>query len=440
MCKDSFTICFFFYYFFFTIALQFHANQINIIPATQSGFRSNHCCTTALLEIVDNIISSTDQQKLTTLVLLDYTKAFDRINHQLLLAMLHYYGFNANSEALMKSYLTDRQQEVIVNNKKSQVQCVYSGVPQGSILGPLMFIIYTSNLKNSLRHCSSHFYADDTQIYYSFSVDNKETVSNLINGDLERLIKASENICLAVNPSKSSLVVFGPKKQRQDCANNIRIIIGDNILKCNDVCKNLGMYLDTSLRFSTHVTFTLKKAYTNLKLLYGSNFLLDKKTKIMLCNSLVLSHFNYGDVVYNTCLTLFDKIRIQRVQNSCARFIFHVKKYESISSKILQLGWLNMSQRRCLHSCVLYHKIICTKYPKYLYDKIEFRYNIHSLNTRGKTILSPPMHRTSIFERSFKFNIYKLYNAIPQEIKLLGMIPFKNRLSQLIFKQEFTLP
>lgn len=414
-----------------------HLSKFNILAETQSGFRPGYSCTTALLEVVDDVLTATDANKLTVLVLLDYSKAFDRINHRLLLAMLHYYGFGADAEALMSSYLEGRQQKVILNNADCQPLQISSGVPQGSILGPLLFIIYTSNLKNCLRHCKVHFYADDTQIYFSFGFSDLNNASRIINTNLDLLVKASENICLTINPSKSMAMLFGPKTLRSKSLANLTIKIGNEIIKFSENARNLGLYIDSNLRFTNYVNLMIKRAYSNLKLIYGNSSLLNDKIKIMLCNSLVLSHFNYCDVIYHACLTEFDASRIQRLQNSCVRLICHVKKFDHISHKIKELGWLTMKQRRLLHSCVIYHKIITENSPSYLYKKIKFRHNVHDLNTRNKNILTPPMHRTSLFERSFQFNICKIYNSIPPETKLCNVNLFKKRMSQLIFENNF---
>nr|CAH7733688.1 unnamed protein product [Callosobruchus chinensis] len=399
------------------IQIREHLQRHNLIVDVQSGFRPAHSCATALLGVVDDVLCGADRGDLTALVLLDYTKAFDRIHHGLLLAMLHYFGFSDTAESLMCSYFENCQQQVVLNNEYSASLELTMGVPQGSILGPLMFIVYTSNLYTSLRHCKVQFYADDTQVYLSFPPDQVLSACKLINKDLESLVKASRNICLDLNPTKSEVMLFGPKKWRDKCEPMVKIELNKNKLGISPVVRNLGLYLDKDLRFEAHINKCSRTAYCNLKLIYGQRSFLNKKTKIILCNSLVLSHFSFCDVVYDKCLTKFLSDKIQRVQNSCLRLIFGIRKYESVATKFIDAKWLNMKQRRLLHSLTLYHKIVICKLPSFLYQKLNFRHMVHNRNTRNRTQLTPAYHNTTLFERSFSYNVGKLYNNIPQSLR-----------------------
>lgn len=407
-----------------------HLNKFHILPALQSGFRPGHSCASALLKVTDDILSAIDKNKLTVLVLLDYSKAFDLINHRLLLAVLHYFGFGADALALLSSYLIGRKQRVLLNSIFSEALEVKSGVPQGSILGPLLFTIYTSNFYSYVNYCEAHYYADDTQLYFSFDISNLDDACSKINADLQSLLLASSNHSLTINPNKSAVMLFGRKSQREQCLYNLHIVIDNEPLNVVDITKNLGLQLDPTLKFSSHITKCLKRAYCNLKLLYGSNYVLDKKSKIILCNSLVLSHFNYLDVVYHSCLTMFDQSRIQRVQNACIRFIFGIRKYQSVSHKLLELKWLNMKERRILHMCCFYHKVITSKTPSYLYSKIAFGDTLHDLNTRYCKRIFVPRHTTAIYKSSFSYSICKYYNAIPDNLKKLHSDSFKIHLNK----------
>lgn len=185
-----------------------YLNFYNILPLKQSGFRTGFSCATALSDVTDDIIEATDKSKISILILLDYTKAFDMINHQLLFSILHFCGFDQNSSNLILSFLSDRVQQTIVNNTISQPLTVHSGVPQGSILGPLLFTIFTSNFHNSLQFCNYHLYADDTQLYCSFYLNDLQEYNNLINRDLTNLLTVSTDHLLKINPSKSSAILF----------------------------------------------------------------------------------------------------------------------------------------------------------------------------------------------------------------------------------------
>ena len=148
----------------------------SILPFYQSGFRKGHSTATALLKICNDILKARDVKKLTALILLDFSKAFDTINHELLCCKLKYFGFDGISVSFFQSFLSNRSQIVQLNNNRSVSKSLINGVPQGSILGPLLFIIYTSDLAKSLLHSQCHFYADDTQVYSSFTEDDSTQI------------------------------------------------------------------------------------------------------------------------------------------------------------------------------------------------------------------------------------------------------------------------
>ena len=142
--------------------LKEHVMDNKLLPENQSGFRPTHNCVTALLEVTDGILSASDGNDLTILVVLDYSKAFDRINYRMLLAVLRHMGFTQYSLTLMDLYLIDGLQRVKLREYLSECRNIVSGVPQGSILLPPLFTLYTVSFKDSLSYCKSHFYADDT--------------------------------------------------------------------------------------------------------------------------------------------------------------------------------------------------------------------------------------------------------------------------------------
>nr|CAH7741509.1 unnamed protein product [Callosobruchus chinensis] len=397
--------------------LRQHFNDYNILPDTQSGFRPYHSCTTALLNVTDDIIQAHDENKCTALVTLDFSKAFDTINHQVLLAILKSCGILYESLELLRSYLSNRSQIVRLKGKLSHARSVINGVPQGSILGPLLFIVYTSQFIKSLESCESHIYADDTQIYHSFYISDWPNAEMKINSDLAKISDIAKNHSLQLNPKKSKVILFGKAGERAALQQNMSIRLNNIKLNTVNSMNNLGLVIDNDLRFREHITATIKKAYGALRLLYPHKNALDVHTKRMLSDSLVLSQFSYCAPVYGPCIDNATSARIQRVQNSCIRFIYGIRRYDRVSYKLKELDWLNMAGRRKALSLCLYHKLIYTKKPTYLYNKIRFRTDVHNVNVRSKGLISAPHHRTTFCKRGFKYNLYKEYNDIPLYLK-----------------------
>lgn len=411
-------------------------NEHNLLPETQSGFRAGYSCTTALTNILDDILTAIDTNKLTALVLLDFSKAFDTLNHKMLLSILHYVGISNDAISLFKNYLSDRTQVVQISNQKSDYRSVGSGVPQGSILGPLLYTVYTSNLGSVCKSCFNHFYADDTQVYYSFDSEDVAMANNIINTETNNLINMAEKHSLIINPSKSQVMLFGRRKARKSVANHLAVVIKNTQLPVTDLSRNLGLYVDSELRFKKHVSLCIQKAYSNLKFIYLNRHILSKETKTVLVEALVLSQFNFCDTVYGPCLDSVDVIRVQRIQNCCLRLIFGLRRRDHVSHKLKELHWLNMLNRRKMHSFCLFHKIITSETPPYLFKKINFRTDVHNLNLRNKGLITPPFHRTSVFQRSFTYNIAKLYNSLPLNFKNVSHIKFKKLVFSLLFDTQ----
>lgn len=384
--------------------LRDYVNTANILPAFQSGFRRHHSCASALTTIVDDILSASDEGKLTLLILLDFSKAFDTINHKILVHILESIGMSDAASGLMASYLSDRTQRVSSNNKISNVLRVTQGAPQGAILSPLLFSIYTSKLPDILRTCRYHLYADDTQLYTSFLPSEWNIVEKNVNEDLDSLQKFSALHCLNINPAKTQLILFGPKKVRAQVQPMLKICINSQQIPFSNIVKNLGVYIDAELRFNYNTTTLIKRAFSMFKAIYINRHLFDHGTKLLLCESLALCHFNYSDVLYSHCISQRDLNRIQRLQNCCVRLIFNIPRRVGTSQSLRRNNILNMANRQHLHFAIFCWKINKYKQPSYLYRKFCYRFEQHTIPTRHRNLLTIPRHRHEFFKRSFSYN------------------------------------
>lgn len=410
---------------FVACQLREHLETFSILPDTQSGFRKGYSCATALLEVIDTIIRGRDIGKTTVLVLLDFSKAFDTVHHRTLLAILWNSGLSRNACAFFEHYLMNRRQRVSFDGNWSDEAVVLSGVPQGSILGPILYLIYTSNLFGMLHHCNMHMYADDTQLHYSFDPAQMHIAQNYINFDLDKLIHRASQLCLNINPSKSSMMVFGNQSAVAHVRESFDISVCGVNLQFSNEAKNLGVTIDSSLRFRAHISNLLKRAYAALRLLYGNRNLLNRRLRIQLCDSIVLSLLNYCDVIYDSCLDVATTLQIQRLQNACLRFIYGIKRRNRISHTLVWANWLNMSQRRRLHSACFFHRLVLSGTPPYLSTRIRYRCDVHNINVRHRFRLSIPRYRTQLFKRSFSYVICSVYNSIPLNILQRSELGFK---------------
>lgn len=397
-----------------------------LLPVLQSGFRKSRSTTTALLNVVDDILHAQDGGMGTILVLLDYSRAFDSINIPLLLSKLTFFGFDAGTVNWFRSYLCLRSQMVeIVRNDGSKTfsKCcpVTRGVPQGSILGPLLYIIYSSDIINSIKHCKFHLYADDLQLYFHFKPSDTEASIRKINEDLSRICAWSNDNCLVLNPIKSKFLLLGTKKQILEIVSNgVDIkIMGESMERVSEA-RNLGLLLDAHLRFENHIMEAVRNCFYRLKLLYRIRSFLSHNLRIRLCESLVLSKLNYADSVYGPRLYSRTERLIQRVQNACARFCFNTQPRDHITPYLNNSNLLKMCSRRNLHLACLIFGIVNNKLPEYLFNKLLWVHADSRYSNRAPVArLLTPRHKSIAFRGSFRFAASRCWNDIPPPIRAL---------------------
>lgn len=408
-----------------------------LMPTNQSGFRSRHSTTTALLQVTDDLYRANDGSNNTCLILLDFSKAFDTLNHTILCKKLIYFGLGDIAITFFRNYLSNRRQRVCINNNFSDFKLVNHGVPQGSILGPLLFSIYASDFHTFLMYCSIHQYADDTQLYFSFAFNDYLLARDKINSDLAIIVEVSNAHGLALNESKTELLVFGKDRCKVVSDPYFEIILRNKVLTPVEVAKNLGLYLDVNLRFSTHVTKLVQKSYGKLKLLNMHREVLSSDIKLLLCDSLILSHLGYCDIVYWPALLDRDRTTLQRIQNACIKFSFNLRKFDHISERFLESKWLNLDERFKYHLACLVYKIDKYQTPEYLYLKLLRGSDTHERSTRYRHLYNVPKHSTVLFQRSFSYNAVKIFNKIPMNIKLLPNITsFSKQVKSWLFSSR----
>lgn len=416
----------------------------NILPTLQSGFRKSRSTSTALLDVTDNIISDQDKGMCTVLVLLDFSRAFDAINITLLLSKLSFYGFDHKTLLWFHSYLSNRHQFVELRTDngecvKSSLSAVTRGVPQGSILGPILFILYTADIINSIKSCKYHIYADDVQLYISFKPDDYVQAIKELNEDLGRISKWSSDNCLMLNPTKTKYVLFGTKSQLSKLPSSLCVMLmGEPIDRVNDA-RNLGVQMDSLLRYEKHVAESVRNCFYRLKILYKIRPHLSEELRLQLVESLVLSKLNYADTVYGPRLLRKTDRLIQRVQNACVRFCFDVTSRSHVSPFLNKHRILKMKLRRKLHMACLLFGTLKFKEPIYLLNKVNW------LSSREKGIgrqcsqqLLIPAHKSATFKGSFRYAASKIWNNIPPPLRKvdISMTTFRNNLRKYLLDEQ----
>lgn len=383
-------------------------NHNNLLVNFQSGFRPQHSTETALLKVVSDLRCNINSKLSTALVLLDFSKAFDTVNHDILLLKLtSFFNFNSSAVTLISTYLSNRKQCVSLNNIMSSCDLVSSGVPQGSVLGPLLFSLFINDLPLSLKFSSYHLYADDFQIYISGNPKSIGLMINELNDDLNSVNLWAISNGLKLNASKTQVLIINGKI---DSAISPIRMNNENVVP-SDVVKNLGVLFNSNLNFHEYVLKITKTVYGILARLWKLSNFTPRSVRKQLVVCLCVPHFIYCASVLGR-LDSFCQAKLNRAFNSCVRYIYGLRKFDRISMYVNSvLGCDIISYLRYRSLCFLF-KLILSRKPYYLFQNLEFG---SSLRTRN---LIPLANSTAQLNASFFVRTICDWNGLPTDIKL----------------------
>ena len=256
-------------------------------------------------------------------------------------------------------------------------------------------------------------YADDTQAYKKTLLNMINFTIKRINEDLERLSTFSERNCLKINEGKSNFIIIGSRKQiRQLNGMQLEsIVLNKKKIKRMTHTRNLGIEFDEHFSWSLHISTQIQKAYGKLKQLYRFKKFLSIKVKTRLVETYVLSQLSYGNTVTQN-ITKELQTKLQRVQNACYRFVYSIRKFDHITPYIKKANTLNMTSRTKYHGLTQLHKIVTMKVPIYLSNRITYRHNVHSRNTRNCNLINLQRLKKSVKQGSFFHKTIVDYNTL----------------------------
>lgn len=424
-----------------TVASQLlsHLSSNDLFEPFQSGFRKLHSTESALVKVTNDLLMASDSGRISILILLDFSAAFDTIDHSILINRLEtIFGVSDSALEWFKSYLSGRKQFVVMGDCKSEVGVVHSGVPQGSVLGPLLFSIYIFPFGQLLRTLglNFHFYADDTQIYIHSKPDVNMPVSFLSQCFTEIKKWMSENF-LCLNSDKTEVMLIGSPHQLRK-AESITLSVDGSALKLQTKLKNLGVIFDANLTFDHHVRNTVKTSFFHLRNIAKLRSMLTFSVAEKLINTFVFSRIDYC----NALLAGVSKAtlsKLQLVQNSAARVLTGTSAREHITPILEKLHWLPVSFRINFKILMLTYKALNNLAPQYLCELLTPYNPTRALRSSEAVLLTVQTTRLKTMgDRAFTSLAPKLWNSLPSEIRNAESLRvFKSSLKTYFFRVAF---
>lgn len=383
-----------------------HLNNGNIIHPQQSGFRKGFSTTGILLDITESIRENLDKDRVSILIFLDYCKAFDSISHPKLITKLsRIFGFSSSACNLIYSFLSGRSQYVQVEHEVSRMVSTYRGVPQGSILGPLLFLLYVNDLFHELSFLKGYTYADDVQLLATFDTSSLSISKEQINIELTRLVEWSKCNFLQLNPTKCKFMIFS--KHPID----INILLDNESLEVVTHYKTLGIILDDNLTFNHHINSVISRISWTLRRLYNVAFYLPLSIKRRIALSLCLPLLIYGIEVYS-CTSVMNRSRLRVCFNKVIRYIYGVRIDNHVSEYYLDLFGCSFEKYIELRQILFFYKTIKYCKPDYLMSKFHF-----ASSNRTHSLIYPA-YSYSVMEMSFRVIVSRIWNRV---------IPYRER-------------
>ena len=392
-----------------------YLSQHDIFSKNQSGFRPLHSTVTALLEAADSWAYNIDRGNVNAVIFLDLKKAFDTVDHAILLSKLSAYGIQGDAYNWFKSYLENRTQKCSVNGSLSKTCSLQCGIPQGTILGPLLFLLYINDLPNCLSNSYPRMYADDTHLTYADS--NMNAIQSCLNEDLQNISEWLIANKLTLNMTKTEFMLIGSRQKLSTITDTPILTINGTPINQVSTTKSLGILIDSNLTWGNHIDKLAKKIASGIAAVKRVRPFVPSATLHLIYKALIQPHFDYCNVVWGNCsMKLADKL--QKLQNRAARTLTF-SNYDTDAAQLFErLNWENLSTQHDIQKAIMVFKSLNNLAPEYLCSKFINRSMTTPYTFRdSENKLAIPLPRTNYLRNSFSYSGAVLWNSLPQNVR-----------------------
>ena len=397
-----------------------------ILYKYQFGFRKNHSANMALILLIDKIASAIEKGEFVLGVFLDFQKAFDTVNHTILLQKLNKYGIRGTAYLWLEDYLKQREQFVSFINKDSNKATIRCGVPQGSILGPLLFLLYINDLVNISPSLMPVLFADDTNIFLSGRSLNEMITT--MNEELQKIVVWLQANRLSLNVKKTHYIIFRSNRRLAHCDNSL--FIDNKAIEAVEYTKFLGVTIDSQLSWQKHISVVKGKVARGLGIICKARKSLNKKSLITLYYSIMYPHFTYCIEVWGKASAIHID-SLFKLQKQTIKIIRSVPVRFPSKELFKEMKILKLSQIYSLFCLTFIFKFLKGLLPDIFGEFFVHNRFIANRATRQENLLHIPRYRTCLYEKTMKINGAKLWNATCTSINHQCSIhTFKRKLKQ----------
>ena len=411
-----------------------HLTENSLLSDKQSGYRQRHSTQQQLLYLTHNLYKSLDSGRDFTAIYLDISKYFDKIWHKgLLYKCKHDFGISGPLLDWFASYLKDRRQQVRIRDTISTTQIINAGCPQGSVLGPLLALLYLDGLSTRTKN-DILFFADDTSLYASHGTTDMLTTQQTLQEDLDAIYDYGREWAITFNTTKTIQQTFSHKQDHIPP----KLTFGGDPIPIHEKHTHLGLTLSKDLHFHQHINVICHKVNKTLGPLYIISKHIPRETLDQIYKTYIRPHFDYCDVIYDGHITIKDATRLETLQNRIARLVTG-GRYRTPTSKLLsELGWDRLT-RRHYHRLILYHKLDDPRQhcPNYI---MELMPNTRAQDT-NRRLRNANMHtiassRTTTYHKSFFPQTSEQWNKLPNTVRTLKHDAFKKQIHEQLGASE----